>query len=89
MYGSKVQKLNASMKCKTDFLQGANEPVSVYTNRIKANWRAAGCLLEDNKNIYKITWSGLQPGLKFKIKSFTPKNETFDSMEDLVNQATD
>jgi hypothetical protein len=42
MYGEKDRKLNAAMKCMTKFIQGANEPVRVYGNRIKANWRAAG-----------------------------------------------
>jgi hypothetical protein len=37
VYGDKDRKLNAAMKCMTNFLRGANEPVRVYTNRIKAN----------------------------------------------------
>jgi hypothetical protein len=32
MYAAKDRKLNAAMKCITDFLQGANEPVRVYAN---------------------------------------------------------
>jgi hypothetical protein len=31
MYGDKHRKLNPAMKCMTNFLQGANEPVRVYT----------------------------------------------------------
>jgi len=77
------------MKCMTDFLQGANEPVRVYANRIKANWRAAGWLRQDNKDLYEIAWSGLQPGLQSKIKPLTPKNGRFDSMEELFNRAAD
>jgi hypothetical protein len=87
MYGDKDRKLNAAMKCMTDFLQGANEPVRVYANRIKANWRAAGWLPQDNKNLYEIAWSGLRPGLKSKIKPLTPKNGRFDSMEELFDRA--
>jgi hypothetical protein len=89
MYGDKDRKLNAAMKCMTDFLQGANEPVRVYANRIKANWRAAGWLPQDNKNLYEIAWSGLRPGLKSKIKPLTPKNGRFDSMEELFDRAAD
>jgi len=74
MYGDKDRKLNTAMKCMTDFRQGANEPVRVYANRIKANWRAAGWLPQDNKNLYKIGCSGIRPGLKSKIKPLTPKN---------------
>ena len=59
MYGDKDRKLNVAMKCMTDFLQRANEPVRVYANRIKANWRAEGFLPQDNKNLYKIARSGL------------------------------
>jgi hypothetical protein len=51
MYGEKDRKLNAAMKCMTKFIQGANEPVRVYGNRIKANWRAAGWLPQNDKNI--------------------------------------
>jgi hypothetical protein len=55
MYGDKDRKLNAAMKCMTDFLQGANELVRVHANRIKANWRVVGWLPQDNKNHYEIT----------------------------------
>jgi hypothetical protein len=55
MYGDKDRKLNAAMKCMTDFLQRANELVRVNANRIKTNWRAAGWLLQGNKNIYEST----------------------------------
>jgi len=54
MYGDKDRKLNAPMKRMTEFLQGANDLVRVYANRIKANWRAAGWLPQDNKNLYEI-----------------------------------
>jgi hypothetical protein len=54
MYGEQVRQLKAGMKFMTNFLTGANEPVRVYSNRIKANWRAARCLPLDNKNLYKI-----------------------------------
>ena len=59
MCGEKDRKHNAVMKCITALIQGPNEPVRVYTNRIKANWRAAGWLLQDNKKLYEIFWSGL------------------------------
>jgi len=58
------RNLNVAMKCMTDSLHGANEQVSVYANRIKANRRAAGWLLRDNKNLYEIAWIGLPTGLK-------------------------
>jgi len=51
MYGDKDRKLNAARKSMTNFLQGANEPVRFYANRIKANWRAAGWLPQHNKNL--------------------------------------
>jgi hypothetical protein len=89
MYGDKDRKLNAGMKCMTDILQGANEPVRVYANRIKANSRTVGWLLQDNKIIYEIAWSGLRPGLKYKVKPLTPKNGTFARMEEHVDRATD
>jgi hypothetical protein len=89
MYGDKDRKLNAAMKCMTDFLQGVNVPVRVYANRINANWRAAGCLPQDNKNLYKIAWSGLRPRLKSMMKPLTPNNGRFDSMEELFNRADD
>jgi hypothetical protein len=75
MYGNKDRKLNAAMKRMTDFLQGANEQVRVYANRIKANWRAAGWIPQDNKNLYEMAWSGLRPGLKSKIKPLTRRTE--------------
>ena len=37
MYGDKDRKPNTAMKCMTDYLQGANEPVRVYANWIKVN----------------------------------------------------
>ena len=89
MYGHNNLKLNAAMKCMTNFLQRPNEPVRVYANRIKANWRAAGWLPQDNKNLYEITWCGLRPGLKSKIRSLTPKNGRFDCMEELFDRAAD
>jgi hypothetical protein len=89
MSGDNDRKLNTAIKCITDFLQGANQPVRVYANRIKANWRAAGWLLQENKNLYEIAWSGLRPGLKSKIKPLTPKNGRFDSMEELFDRAAD
>jgi len=52
MYGDKDQTLSAAMKGVTDFLQGANEPARVCTNRIKESWTAAGWLPQDNKNLY-------------------------------------
>jgi len=64
MYGNKDRKLNMAMKCMTYFLQGANEPVRANTNRMKANRRAVGWLLPDEKNHYEIACSGQQPGLK-------------------------
>jgi hypothetical protein len=88
-YSDKHRKLNAAMKCMTHFLQGANEPVRVYANRIKADWRAAGWLPQDNKNLYDIAWSGPRPPLQSKIKPLTPKNGIFDSMEELVDRAAD
>jgi len=87
MHRNKEWKLNAAMKCLTDFLQGANEPVRVYANRIKAKWRTAGWLPQDNMNLYEIACSGLQPGLKSKIKPLTPKNGWSDSMQDLFDRA--
>jgi len=89
MYGDKVQKLNAAMKCMTDCLQRANEPVRVHANRIKPNCRAAGWLPQDNENLHRIAWSGLRPGLKSMIKPLTPKNGIFDSMEELFKRAAD
>jgi hypothetical protein len=89
MYGDKDRKLNTAMKCVTDFLQGVNELVRVYANRIKANWRAAGWLLQDNKNLDEITSSGLRPGLKSKHQPLTPKPGRFNSMEELFNRAAD
>jgi len=83
IYGDKDQRLNVAMKCMNNFRQGANELVRVYTNRIKANWRPAGWLPQDNNNLYEIAWSGLRPGLKPKIKLLTPKNGKFDSVKEL------
>jgi hypothetical protein len=88
-YGKKNPKLNAAMKCMTDCLQGTNELVRVYANRIKANWRSAELLPQDNKNLYEIAWSRLRPGLKSKIKPLTPKKGRFDSMEELFDRAAD
>jgi hypothetical protein len=59
MCGEKDRKQNTVMKCITDFIQGPNEPVRVYANRIKANWRAAGWLPQDHTNLYEIVSSGL------------------------------
>jgi len=87
MYGDKDGKLKTAMKCMTEFLKGANEPVRVYTNQIKANWRAARWLQQDNKYHYEIAWSRLQAGLKSKIKPLTPKIGKFDSMEELFDCA--
>jgi len=89
MYGNKDQKLNAGMKCTTDSLWGANEPVGVYDNQIKANWRAAGWLPQDNENLYEIASSGIRPGLKSKIKPLTPQNGRCDSMEELFDRTAD
>jgi hypothetical protein len=73
----------------THILQGAKELVRVYANRIKANWRAAGWLPQDNKNLYEIAWSGLRPGLKSKFKPLTRKNGRFYIMEELLDRAAD
>jgi len=89
MYGDKDWKLNATMKCMTNFLPGVNEPVRVFANGIKAHWSAAGWLPQENKNLYEIAWSGLRPGLKSKIKPLTPKNGRCDSMEELFDCAAD
>jgi len=88
MYGEKDWKLNTAMKCRTDFLQGVNEQVRVYTNPIKANRRPVAWLLPDNTYHYEIAWSRLRPRLKFKIKPLTPMNAKFDSMEELFDRAT-
>jgi hypothetical protein len=89
MYWGKDPKLNVAMQCNTDFLQGVNEPVRVYANRIKVNCRAAGWLPQDNKNLYEIAWSGLRPGRTSKIKRLTLNNGRFDSMEELFDRAAD
>ena len=89
IFGDKNRKLNAAMKCMTEFLQRANEPVRVYANGIKANWRAAGWLPQEDKNLHQIAWSGLRPGLKSKINLLTPKTRRFDSMEELFDRAAD
>jgi hypothetical protein len=73
----------------TDFLQGANEPVGVYGNRIKANWSAAVWLPQDNMNLYEIAWSGQRRRLKSKIKPLTPKNGRFNIMEQVFDLAAD
>jgi len=87
MYGHKDRQLTVAMKCMTDLIEGANELVRGYANRIKANWEAAGWLQMDNKYLYKIAKSGPQPGLKSRIKPLTPKNGKFDSMEELFDRA--
>ena len=87
MYGDKDRKLNAAMKCVTDCLLGANESVRFYANRIKANWRLAGWLWQQNKKLYEIAWGGLRPRLKSKIKPLSPKNGRFDCMEELFDRA--
>jgi hypothetical protein len=89
MYGGKDRKLNAAMKCMTDFLQGPNELVRVYANRFKANWRAAGSHLQDNKNLDEIAWSALRLGLQSNIKPLTRKIGRFDTMEELFDRAAD
>jgi hypothetical protein len=53
MYGDEDRKINTAMKCMTNILQGANEPVRVYANRIKANWRAVGWLSKDTRTFTK------------------------------------
>jgi len=60
MYGNSDQKLNTAMYCMTDFLQGANEVVSVYTNRMKVISREVGWFLQADQNIYEIPLSRLQ-----------------------------
>jgi hypothetical protein len=87
MYGHNDRKLTAAMKCLTNFLHGPNELVRVYANQIKRNWRAAGWLPQDNKNLYLITWCELRPGIKSKIRSLTPKNARFNSTEQDFNSA--
>jgi len=62
MCGETDRKLNVAMKCMTDFLQGANAPVSVYANRINTTLRAARWLPRENKNLEEIACSGLLPG---------------------------
>jgi hypothetical protein len=89
IYGDTEGKPNAAMKCISDLLQGANEPVRVYANRIKANWRAAGFLPQDNKNLYEIAWRGLRPGRRSKIKLLTSKNGRVDSMAELFDRGAD
>ena len=89
MYGDRNQKLDAAMKCMTDFLQGANGLVRICANWIKGNSRAAGWLTQDNKNLYEIAWSELPTGLKSKIKPLIPKNRRFDSMEECFERAAD
>jgi hypothetical protein len=89
MYGGKDRKLNVAMKCMTDFVQGPNEQVRVYANRIKGNCRAAGWLPQDNKNLYEIASSGLRREHKSKIKPLTLKNGRFDSMEEVFDRAAD
>jgi len=51
MNGDVDWKLNMAMKCMTVFLQGVNELVRVYANRIKANWRPVGWLQQNNRNL--------------------------------------
>jgi len=77
------------MRQITIFPHGANEQVRVYANAIEANWRGAGWLPQDNKNLYEIAWSGLSPGRMSKKAPLNPKNGNFDSMEDLFNRAAD
>jgi len=86
---TRTENSMVGMQCMTDFLQAADDPVRVYTNRIKANWRAAGRLQQDNKNLFKIGWSRLQPGLMFNIKALIRNNENFDSMENISDRAAD
>jgi hypothetical protein len=89
MFGDTDRILNAVLQFMTDFLNGANELVRVYANQIKANWRSAGWLPQDDKNLYEIAWSGLLPELKSKIKPFSPHNGSLDSMEELFDPAAD
>jgi hypothetical protein len=60
MYGEWDHQLNPAMKFITDFLQGANECMRVYTNQIKANWRAVGSVPPNNKNFEDLALGGLQ-----------------------------
>ena len=69
------------MKPMTDILQGANEPVRVFRNQIKADWRVAGWHPQDKENLNKIAWSRLRPGLKSKINPLTPNKGKFNSMQ--------
>jgi len=89
MYGDKDRKLNAAINCMTDFLHRANDPVRVYPNRIKGNWRAVGWHPQENNNVYEIASSGLRSGLKSKIKLLDPKNRRFVNMEELFDHAAD
>jgi len=81
MNGNNDRKLNAAIQCMTDFLRGANGPVRVHTNGIKANCKVGGCLPQDEKNLYEFASSRLRPGHQSKIWPFTPKTGQFDSME--------
>jgi len=89
IYRNKGRKLNMVMKLMADFLEVANEPVRVYDNQIKANWRTAVWLQQDDKNHYQIVWSRLWPGLLSKIKLLTLKNGWINSMEQILDCATD
>ena len=91
-YLDEMQKMYSDMDRilnGVNFLQEANETVRVYANWIKANWRAAGWLQQDNKNLYEISWSGLWPGHKSNIKLLTLKNGIIDSMDELFDCAAD
>jgi chemotaxis protein histidine kinase CheA len=89
MYGDKDQRLNSAMKAMQEYQQLPNESVRVYANRMKANWRRAGCnLITHDVVVYDMAWSGLRHALKTKVRQWIPKDkDRFERLDELFDSA--
>jgi hypothetical protein len=71
-----------------EYIQLPEELVRDYANRLKANWREAGWILQKHEEvIYDIAWAILRNFLKNKVGPMTPTCCRFDNMHEFFDKA--
>jgi len=88
VYGDNDQRRVAVITLMQEYIQLPQESVTVYANRVKANWRQGGWNLQKHEEVlYDIACAGPHNSLKNKVGPMTPACCRFDSLDELFHKA--